>query len=150
VAARAGEVELAKVDVDAHPNLSSRYRVQGIPAVKLFRDGKMVAEFTGARPRAQVDEFLDSGLAPAVPVASEYDLLLVSLRESGRHPGVLEALQLGYNDQALTQLLVELEGASEGDERDQLRRMMLAIFEHLGNDHPMSQRYRRMTAAALF
>ena len=64
VAARAGKVELAKVDVDANPRLASAYRVQGIPAVKAFRDGNVVAEFTGAQPPAAVERFL-AGLVPS-------------------------------------------------------------------------------------
>jgi putative thioredoxin len=64
VAARAGQVELAKVDVDSEPRLASDYRVQGIPAVKAFRDGGVVAEFTGAQPPAMVQRFLD-GLVPS-------------------------------------------------------------------------------------
>lgn len=59
VAARAGKIELAKVDVDAEPGLASAYRVQGIPAVKAFRDGSLVDEFTGAQPPAMVERFLD-------------------------------------------------------------------------------------------
>lgn len=64
VEARKGKVELAKVDVDAHPRLASAFRVQGIPAVKAFRDGKLLAEFTGAQPPAEVEKFLD-GLLPS-------------------------------------------------------------------------------------
>ena len=59
-AARAGRVVLAKVDVDANQGLGARYRVQGIPAVKAFRDAAVVDEFVGAVPRAKVEELFDS------------------------------------------------------------------------------------------
>jgi len=62
--ARGGDVVLAKVDVDANQALAARYQVQGIPAVKAFRDGQVVGEFVGAVPRAKVEELFDS-LAPS-------------------------------------------------------------------------------------
>jgi putative thioredoxin len=63
-AARSDQVVLAKVDVDANQALSARFGVQGIPAVKAFRDGTVVDEFVGAVPRAKVDELFD-GLVPS-------------------------------------------------------------------------------------
>jgi putative thioredoxin len=57
---RGGKVLLAKVDVDANKALSARYQVQGIPAVKAFRDGQVASEFVGAVPRAKVEELFDS------------------------------------------------------------------------------------------
>ncbi len=79
--ARGGKVALAKVDVDANQALAARYRVQGIPAVKAFRDGRVVDEFVGAVPRAKVEALFDS-LVP-----SKADELLakgdeLSLREA--------------------------------------------------------------------
>ncbi len=59
-AKRGGKVLLAKVDVDANQGLAARYGVQGIPAVKAFRDGEIVDEFVGAVPRAKVESFFDA------------------------------------------------------------------------------------------
>jgi putative thioredoxin len=80
-AARGGRVVLAKVDVDANQALAARYRVQGIPAVKAFRDGKVASEFVGAVPKAKVEELFDS-LVPsrADELLSKGDEL--SLREA--------------------------------------------------------------------
>jgi putative thioredoxin len=55
----AGEVELAKVDTDANPQIAHAFQVQSIPAVHALRDGKVVASFTGARPEREVREFVD-------------------------------------------------------------------------------------------
>src|ERR1700742_620241 len=61
---RDGEVVLAKVDTDANQALAQRFGIQGIPAVKAFRDGQVVDEFVGAVPPAQVEDFFD-GWAPS-------------------------------------------------------------------------------------
>jgi putative thioredoxin len=80
-ASRGGRVLLAKVDVDANQGLSARFGIQGIPAVKAFRDGEVVDEFVGAVPKAKVDELFDS----LVPSRAD-DLLAagdeLSLREA--------------------------------------------------------------------
>jgi putative thioredoxin len=49
---------LAKVDVDANPNLAQGLRVQGIPAVKAVWQGQLVAEFSGAIPEEQARQFV--------------------------------------------------------------------------------------------
>jgi putative thioredoxin len=58
--ARAGKVELAKVDVDANQMLAQSFGIRGIPTVKAFRDGRLVDEFTGAIPPAEVERFFDA------------------------------------------------------------------------------------------
>jgi putative thioredoxin len=85
--ARAGKVELAKVDVEKNRNLQTAFRIQGIPAVKAFRDGRVAAEFTGALPPAQVESFFDS-LVP-----SEAD----ELAASGEEGDLRRALELEPN-----------------------------------------------------
>jgi putative thioredoxin len=81
---RGGKVALAKLDTDANQRLAGAFRIQGIPAVKAFKDGAVVSEFTGAQPPAAVARFLDE-LLP-----SEADALV----ESGAEEDLRRALEL--------------------------------------------------------
>ncbi|MEW5791893.1 MAG: tetratricopeptide repeat protein [Pseudomonadota bacterium] len=54
-----GKFLLAKINSDENQELSIKYGVRGIPAVKAFVGGRMVDEFTGALPEAGVRQFLD-------------------------------------------------------------------------------------------
>jgi putative thioredoxin len=69
-AAREGQFALAKVDVDVNQELSLDYGVRGIPAVKAFRHGQVVAEFVGALPPAAVAHFLDELREVSEPIAA--------------------------------------------------------------------------------
>jgi putative thioredoxin len=55
---RAGELRLAKVNVDENQNLAMRYNVRGIPAVKAFKEGDIVAQFSGVQPETKIREFI--------------------------------------------------------------------------------------------
>lgn len=59
-AERAGKLELVKLDTDSNQGLARTYGIQGIPAVKAFKDGKVVSEFVGAQPPQAVAAFLDA------------------------------------------------------------------------------------------
>jgi putative thioredoxin len=82
--ARDGEVVLAKVDTDANAALAQAFQIRGIPAVKAFRDRRVVDEFVGAQGREAVERFFDA-LVP-----SEADLLA----ESGNEDDLRRALAL--------------------------------------------------------
>ena len=58
-----GKFILAKVNVDENPNSSQQYRVMGIPSVKMFKNGKIVDEFTGALPENNVKQWLDKNFS---------------------------------------------------------------------------------------
>ena len=92
------EVVFAKVDVDANKELARRFDVSGIPAVKAFRNGEVVAEFTGSRSRPAVDEFLDELTRP--PVAETVD-----------DEEIAQALRAGDYESAFEILLARAAGA---------------------------------------
>jgi putative thioredoxin len=199
--ARDGKVVLAKIDTDENPAISERFGIQGIPAVKAFADGEVVAEFVGALAPAQVEQFFD-GLVP-----SESQLLLeagdeASLRKAveldaknvdaafalaqllyrgGDTAGALELvknapgnfradglaarieleeraspelaegfakLDEGELEEGLDRLLALL--ASKNGDAERIRRVIVAILDELGVDHPLARETRRKLAAALY
>jgi len=110
--------------------------------VKAFRDGRVVAEFTGAQSAPSVARFLDDLLVPRVALADE-------LREAGEEPEVLAALEAEDYERAL-ELLLDRARSGDDEERERARQLMVRIFEELGQDDPLATRYRRQLATALF
>jgi len=144
IAARDGAVELAKVDVDANPGLATTFRVQGIPAVKAFKNGRVVSEFVGARPPAAVEAFLDELVAPP-----RISAVVEELQASGELPDVRAALEAGDTERALDLILGQIASA-EPERRERLRELALAVFHDRGQDDPLSVAYRRRLATALY
>ncbi len=122
VAAREGKIELAKLDVDANPNLSRTYGIQSIPAVKGFKGGQVIAEFIGAQPPAAVEKFLDellpSRVDELIAVGDETSLREAAALEPSRADAVVPLAKLllarGDQDGALV-LLREVPGSFTAD-----------------------------------
>lgn len=231
----AGKFLLAKINVDDNPSVASAFGIQGIPAVKLFRDGGIASEFTGALPEPMVREFLSKFLPSA---ADQQALEAGELEKEGKlaeakalYQTILESepnhakaslgigrllINEGDNQAALNQLdkvplvaeerkeadrliaRLNLQGGAAQDESelraklasepndiearfdlaqalagkekyeealaefltivktdrtfrdDGARKAMIQIFEVLGSDHPLTEKYRSELAKVLF
>jgi thioredoxin len=130
-------VTLAKLDVDTNPQIASQYGISGIPAVKAFRNGQVVAEFVGAVPPDRVRLFLEGLTKP-------------SLADTVDDPEIAEALKAKDYERALQTLLNRVETVKTAEERNAARELMVEIFQELGQEHPLSSAYRKKLAAAIF
>jgi putative thioredoxin len=99
VTAAKGAVRLVKVDIDKNPAYAGQLRVQSIPAVFAFVDGRPVDGFTGALPDSQVKDFVAKVAKLGGSGASPIDDLLELARES------LELGDAGGAAQAFAQVL---------------------------------------------
>jgi putative thioredoxin len=231
----AGEFLLAKINVDDNPSVAAGFGIQGIPAVKLFRDGDVASEFTGALPEPMVREFLSRLLPSAADkqalqaaeleregkIAEAKTLYQAILQSEPNHAkalvGIGRLLTNEGEDQAALNHLekvplvaderkeadrliarLKLQSASSQDESalraklksdpnnlearfelaqvlagsekyeealgeflsivkadrnyndDGARKAMIQVFEVLGSDHPLTERYRSELAKVLF
>jgi len=98
----AGNIKVVKVNTDENQDLAQQFQIRSIPAVKLFVGGRVVDEFVGALPLAQVRAFLEPHLPSAtageldaareLAAQGDYDGAMAKLREvTMADPGNLEA-----------------------------------------------------------
>jgi putative thioredoxin len=136
---------LAKVDVDSNQNLAMQYGIQGIPAVKAFKDGQVAGEFVGAQPEPMVRQFLDE-LAP-----SEGELNMRSIegylsdrRWNEAESGYRELLAADPDNQeikfGLTRALIPQNKGCEAKE----------ILEELLGDYSMHAKAKRLLPVAKY
>ena len=109
-----GAVVLAKVNVDENPQIAQAFNAQSIPAVHSIIDGKLGPSFLGARPEAEVREFVQAILPGREPTEVE------RLREVGDEASLLAALELEPADEGTICDLAELY-AGDGRFEDALR-----------------------------
>jgi putative thioredoxin len=132
IGATNGQVELAKVDVDANPAVAQAFKVQSIPAVYAMKDGQIVDGFMGAQGEAQVQEFVDK-LLPSQEL-SEIDRLV----EAGDEASLVKALEIQADHPGAVVALAELLVA-QGETDTGLK-----LLERI----PESPETRRITALA--
>jgi len=82
VLAAKGKVKLVKIDIDKHPVFAGQLRVQSIPTVYAFVDGRPADGFMGAVPESQIKTFVDRLIQAGGGAASEIDELLAMAKES--------------------------------------------------------------------
>ena len=58
----AGKVKVRMVDIDESPGTAAKYGVRGVPTLKVFKNGEVVAEQVGAAPKAKIQALIERAL----------------------------------------------------------------------------------------
>ena len=128
---REGAVELAKVDVDANPALAQAFGIRGIPDVRAFSGGKVVSQFTGALPPAQISAFLDTLIpseADELAKAGDEESLRAALEADPSHSAAaigLARILLARGETAEARILLEKNAGADFAARGLLARIDL-------------------------
>jgi putative thioredoxin len=88
-----GAVKVVKVNTDENQDLAQQFQIRSIPAVKLFRDGRVVDEFVGAQPLTRIRAFLAPHLAPAPAEAPAEYAAARDLADQGDYAGAVALLR---------------------------------------------------------
>jgi len=126
--------QLVKVNTEEHPQLSAEWGIRGIPAVKMFHEGAVIADFVGALPEVQVRKWLEQHLP------SESKKMLEAARTAINDHNEVKARELltaaisanGDNPEARI-LLAELIFSDDVEEA-------LSLIETIPEEHPLYAR----------
>ena len=115
----AEDVDVVKLNVDDAPEISARYRVQGIPAVKAFKGGAVAGEFVGLQAESVIDR-LFAAVAPT-PADRLVDRAAGAGDDGEREALLRQALELQRDHSRGVVALAEILAArGDAEEADQL------------------------------
>lgn len=141
-----GRFKLVKVNTDHNQPVAARYRISGIPAVKLFSHGQVQAEFTGALPDHAVRRFLDQNLPDPglgqLKGLSPFAAGQAALKLESNHPdrfeilwrAALEGIQAGEAASEIQSMLTVVQQKGERSHSEKAQ----AVLEFLERHSPES------------
>ncbi len=141
----AGDFRLARLNVDENQKIAMRFNVRGIPAVKAFREGAIIGEFTGLKPEEEIRGFLRNIVPSPADLSLDKGLSLLNMErwedaagafqtvldERPDHPRAMVGLAkslivLGQNDEAL-EILESVPSSHEYSTAEKLRPLATAL-----------------------
>ena len=163
LAEQASDWELRKLNTEKHPQVAAQYRITSIPAVKLFVDGEVEDEFTGALPEQMIQNWLTKTLpsknrakvaqAQHLISSQQVDKARIVLEEIIRdeptndHAKVLLAhIDIWSNSPNATELANQITLDSEHSDTAQAIKKIVALFDHLDapellEESPIKEQY---------
>lgn len=90
-----GAWTLVKINTEQHPTLAQREGIRGIPAVKLYVDGRVAGEFTGAMPETQLRRWLDDHIPSPDRARLDEARQLIASGDRGAAREALETVAAG-------------------------------------------------------
>ena len=138
----AGGFVLAKLNVDENPNLAGMFGIQGIPAVKLFRDGELASEFTGALPEPMLREFLTKFLPTAADQEAQAAMALEAegkIQEAKSAYEAILAADANHGQALLGMARMAMTGGDNAAAREYLDRISLVADERKEADRMIAR-----------
>lgn len=101
--------DLAKVDTDKNQDIATKYGVRGIPNVKLFRNGEVINEFTGALPEPAIKDWLKKSIPSKFADQIEHAKIILKNGDTLTAKTILEDIHKGdINNSEVKVLLAKI------------------------------------------